>query len=64
MHFGSLEIGSDIGPASSQMFRSRHAGFLNVALADGSGRKLSFDTDADVLAAIGTRAGNDVLDEF
>lgn len=64
VHFGSLEIGSDIGPASSQMFRSRHAGFLNVALADGSGRKLSFDTDAGVLAAIGTRAGNDVLDEF
>jgi len=64
IHFGVLEIGNDIGPASSQMFRSRHAGFVNAAFADGSGRKIVVNTDVDVLAAIGSRAGSEVIGEF
>jgi len=47
-----------------QFLRSRHPGFVNVAFADGSGRTISNDVDAQVYSGLGTRDGGEVLGEY
>ncbi len=44
--------------------RSNHSGYVNVVLADGSGRAVSEQIDLTVWRALGTIAGNEVIDEY
>ena len=44
--------------------RSFHAGVVQVALADGSVRNISSNTDLSIWRSMGTRAGGEVVGEF
>jgi prepilin-type N-terminal cleavage/methylation domain-containing protein/prepilin-type processing-associated H-X9-DG protein len=44
--------------------RSRHAGAVNVLLADGSLRNISNNTDPVLYRGLGTRAGGEVIAEY
>lgn len=52
------------GAAVLSRFRSDHHGFVNFALCDGSVRPISENIDQNLLNALGTRAGREVVGEF
>lgn len=53
-----------IGPAQAMLFRSRHSGFVTVALADGAVRRLSDQMDTAVLASLGAIADGRIHGEY
>jgi prepilin-type N-terminal cleavage/methylation domain-containing protein/prepilin-type processing-associated H-X9-DG protein len=52
------------GSAVLSRFRSDHPGMVNFCLCDGSARAVSENIDQNVLNALGTRAGGEVVGEF
>lgn len=50
--------------ANSEAFASYHEGGANFALADGSVRFISENVDLNTFAALGTRAGGEVVGDF
>ncbi len=61
-NFWLLDGTYDRGPSYALMFRSRHNMFVNMAFADGSIHKISANIDRDVLKALGSIAGGEVVE--
>ena len=64
----SLQRGIAPGTASSGAslvyFWSHHPGGVQFLFGDGSARMMSYSTDFNLLKALSTRAGNEVIGEF
>lgn len=61
-NFWLLDDTYDRGPSHALIFRSRHNMFVNMAFADGSVHKISANMDRDVLKALASISGGEVVD--
>jgi prepilin-type processing-associated H-X9-DG protein len=58
----SCSIGDNTGREAAYTASSRHSGGVNVCMADGSVRFIKSTISTTTWWALGTRAGNEVID--